>query len=71
MVDIEVDDFRPVKGEIVGIDAFLSLLAEALLEVGAHDVGRVFLLGLFSLLKPIDVVVEGVEESLFFLFFLL
>ena len=42
----------------MGIDALLSLLAEALLEVGADDVGRVFLLGLFSLLEPIDIIVE-------------
>lgn len=71
MVDIEVDHFRPVKSEIMGIDAFLSFLAETLLEVGADDVGRVFFLGLFSLLESIDVVVEGVEEGLFLLFFLL
>ena len=70
MVDIEVNHFCPVKSEIVRIDAFFSLLAEPLFEIRADDVCRVFLFGLFSFLESIDIIVERVEESLFFFFFL-
>jgi hypothetical protein len=55
----------------MGIETFLSLLAEALFEVGTDNVGRVFLLRFLTFLESIDVIVEGVKQSLFLLFFLL
>ena len=69
MVDVEVDFFSPVEGEIVRVDAFLALLAETLLEVGADDVCWIFFLILFFF-KSVDVIVKGVKERLFLLFFL-
>jgi hypothetical protein len=70
LIHIEIDLLSPVEGKVVRVDAFFALLAESLLEVWAYDIGGVFLLFL-GLLEPVDIVVEGVEEGLFLLFFLL
>ncbi len=55
----------------MGVDAFLSLLTQALFEVGADNVGRVFLLRFLSLLESVHIVVKGVKQSFLLLFLFL
>ena len=68
LVDVEIDLFSTVHGEIVRVYAFLALLTESLLEIGADSVGRILLfLRILHALQSIDIFVQWVEQhSLFF-----
>lgn len=57
LVDIEIDVLSAVEGQIVRVDALLSFLAEALLEIGADHVGWVFFL-----LLLIPILVDVIEK---------
>lgn len=57
LVDIEIDILSPVEGQIMRVDALLSFLAEALLEIGADHVSWIFFL-----LLLISMLVDVIEE---------
>jgi hypothetical protein len=61
LVHVKIDVFSSVKSEIVGVYAFFALLADALFEVGADDVGWILLFRFFTLFEFINIVIEGAE----------